>query len=195
MLVSFPSRTSAHSAKTKLVCWPWYYCACLASQLAWAEPHRESMEHCQEEDERHLTNNTHELKAAIKATWASITPQQCHKLTTSMPHHKRCISVNLEIAPTEIANRMPHAEWKHVDLKKKQQQSFYIKSDCGRNQRAYVAKLQWKHFFTCTGHDCDMRIAEKCSCMLRSPDRKEGEGFQKPWQILQHNGKLSKRGI
>ncbi len=30
-------------------------------------------------------NNADELKAAIKATWASITPQQCHRLITSMP--------------------------------------------------------------------------------------------------------------
>ena len=28
-------------------------------------------------------NNTDELKAAIKATWASITPQQCHRLIAS----------------------------------------------------------------------------------------------------------------
>ncbi|CAJ0954807.1 unnamed protein product [Ranitomeya imitator] len=33
-------------------------------------------------------NNADELKAAIKATWASITPEQCHRLITSMP---RCI--------------------------------------------------------------------------------------------------------
>ncbi|KAF7656920.1 hypothetical protein LDENG_00034500 [Lucifuga dentata] len=30
-------------------------------------------------------HNTDELKAAIKATWASITPQQCHRLIASMP--------------------------------------------------------------------------------------------------------------
>ncbi len=30
-------------------------------------------------------NNADELKAAIKETWASIPPQQCHKLITSMP--------------------------------------------------------------------------------------------------------------
>ena len=29
-------------------------------------------------------NNTDELKAAIKATWASITPQQCHRLIASL---------------------------------------------------------------------------------------------------------------
>ncbi len=39
----------------KLVQWPWCYCAWLASKLAWPEPHRESMGHCQEEDERHQT--------------------------------------------------------------------------------------------------------------------------------------------
>ncbi len=35
--------------------WPWCYCAWLASKLAWPEPHRESMGYCQEEDERHQT--------------------------------------------------------------------------------------------------------------------------------------------
>ncbi len=30
-------------------------------------------------------NNADDLKAAIKATWASITPEQCHRLITSMP--------------------------------------------------------------------------------------------------------------
>ncbi len=39
----------------KLVQWPWCWCAWLASKLAWPEPHRESMGYCQEEDERHQT--------------------------------------------------------------------------------------------------------------------------------------------
>ncbi len=39
----------------KLVQWPWCYCAWLASKLAWPEPHRESVGYCQEEDERHQT--------------------------------------------------------------------------------------------------------------------------------------------
>ncbi len=32
-------------------------------------------------------NNADDLKAAIKATWASITPEHCHRLITSMPRH------------------------------------------------------------------------------------------------------------
>ncbi len=31
-------------------------------------------------------NNADELKATVKETWASIPPQQCHKLITSTPH-------------------------------------------------------------------------------------------------------------
>ncbi len=42
----------------KLVQWPWCYCAWLDSKLAWPEPHRESMEYCQEEDERHQTQQS-----------------------------------------------------------------------------------------------------------------------------------------
>ncbi len=30
-------------------------------------------------------NNRDDLKATIKATWASITPEQCHRLISSMP--------------------------------------------------------------------------------------------------------------
>ncbi len=46
----------AHTAKgTKRVQWPWCYCAWLASKLAWPEPHREYMGFCQEEVERHQT--------------------------------------------------------------------------------------------------------------------------------------------
>ncbi len=74
----------------KLVQWPLCYCAWLASKLAWPEPHRESIDresmgYCQEEDERHRPNNADDLKAAIKATWASITPEQGHRLIASMP--------------------------------------------------------------------------------------------------------------
>ncbi len=48
--------TSPHCQRyQKLVQWPWCYCAWLASKLAWPEPHRESMGYCQEEDERHQT--------------------------------------------------------------------------------------------------------------------------------------------
>ncbi len=32
-------------------------------------------------------NNADDLKAAVKATWASITPEQCHSLIASMPRH------------------------------------------------------------------------------------------------------------
>ncbi len=30
-------------------------------------------------------NNADDLKVAIKATWACITPQQCHRLIASIP--------------------------------------------------------------------------------------------------------------
>ncbi len=39
----------------KLVQWPWCYCVWLASKLAWPETLREYMGYCQEEDERHQT--------------------------------------------------------------------------------------------------------------------------------------------
>ncbi len=33
-------------------------------------------------------NNAEELKATIRATWALITPEQCHRLIDSMPLYK-----------------------------------------------------------------------------------------------------------
>ncbi len=68
----------------KLVQWPWCYCAWLASKLAWPEPHREwSIVKRKMRDTK--PNNADYLKTAIKATWASITPEQCHRLIDSMP--------------------------------------------------------------------------------------------------------------
>ncbi len=34
-------------------------------------------------------NNADDLKATVKETWASIPPQQCHKLITSMPRRSK----------------------------------------------------------------------------------------------------------
>ncbi len=58
MLISFSSRTwhlptlpKVPKAGSMTMC----YCAWLASKLAWPEPHRESIGYCQEEDERHQT--------------------------------------------------------------------------------------------------------------------------------------------
>ncbi|XP_034541289.1 aryl hydrocarbon receptor nuclear translocator-like protein 2 isoform X3 [Notolabrus celidotus] len=39
------------------------------------------------EDEKHPTKSTDELNVAIRATWASITPQLCQRLIASMPRH------------------------------------------------------------------------------------------------------------
>ncbi len=45
-------------------------------------------------------NNADDLKAAIKETWASIQPQQCHKLITSMPHRIEAV-IKAKGAPTK----------------------------------------------------------------------------------------------
>ncbi len=63
----------------KLVQWPWCYCAWLASKLAWPE----RIVKRKMRDTR--PNNADGLKSTVKETWASIPPQQCHKLITSMP--------------------------------------------------------------------------------------------------------------
>ena len=45
-------------------------------------------------------NNAEELKAAIRATWASITPQQCHRLIASMPRRIAAV-IHAKGAPTK----------------------------------------------------------------------------------------------
>ncbi len=44
--------------------------------------------------------NANELKASVKETWASIPPQQCHKLTTSMPRRIEAV-IKAKGAPTK----------------------------------------------------------------------------------------------
>ncbi len=45
-------------------------------------------------------NNADELKATVKETWASILPQQCHKLITSMPRRIEAV-IKAKGAPTK----------------------------------------------------------------------------------------------
>ncbi len=55
------------------------------------------MVYCQEENEKQETN---ELKAVLKETWASIPPQQCHKLITSVPRRIEAV-IKAKGAPTK----------------------------------------------------------------------------------------------
>ncbi len=50
-------------------------------------------------------NNADELKATVKETWASIPPQQCHKLITSMPRWIEAV-IKAKGAPTKY--------WVHI---------------------------------------------------------------------------------
>ncbi len=50
-------------------------------------------------------NNADELKATVKETWASIPPQQCHKLITSMPRQIEAV-IKAKGAPTKC--------WVHI---------------------------------------------------------------------------------
>ncbi len=51
-------------------------------------------------------NNADELKATVKETWASIPPQQCHKLITSMPRWIEAV-IKAKGAPTKY--------WVHIE--------------------------------------------------------------------------------
>ncbi len=60
----------------KLVQWPWCYCDWLVSKLAWPALYIESMEYCQEEDERHQTQQCrwpegcYQSSLGVHYTWA-----------------------------------------------------------------------------------------------------------------------------
>ncbi len=47
-----------------------------------------------------IPNNADELKATVKETWASIPPQQCHKLITSTPRRIEAV-IKAKGAPTK----------------------------------------------------------------------------------------------
>ncbi len=48
----------------------------------------------------HRPKNADELKATVKETWASTSPQQCHKLITSMPRRIEAV-IKAKEAPTK----------------------------------------------------------------------------------------------
>ncbi len=70
------------------------------------ELHKEWTEgYCQEEMRNKRPKNADELKATVKETWASIPPQQCHKLITSMPRRIEAV-IKAKEAPTKY--------WVHI---------------------------------------------------------------------------------
>ncbi len=51
-------------------------------------------------------NNADELKATVKETWASIPPQQCHKLITSMPRRIEAVIKLKEPLPSTYIHKL-----------------------------------------------------------------------------------------
>ncbi len=73
-----------------------YKCALLASKLT-----RPSLWGIVQRKMRNKRpKNADELKATVKETWASISPQQCHKLITSMPRRIEAV-IKAKGAPTK----------------------------------------------------------------------------------------------
>ncbi len=97
MLISFSSRTwhlptLPKVPKVGLMTWFIHcslvhlcYCAWLASKLAWPEPKENIWGIVKRKMRDTRPNNADDLKVTIKATWALITPEQCHRLIDSMP--------------------------------------------------------------------------------------------------------------
>ncbi len=92
MLISFSSRIwhlPTLPKHQKLVKWPWCWCARLASKLTRPDPIENLWGIVKRKMRNKRPKNADELKATVKETWASIPPQQCHKLITSMPRRLR----------------------------------------------------------------------------------------------------------
>ncbi|CAM4590576.1 unnamed protein product [Leuciscus chuanchicus] len=53
-------------------------------------------------------NTLDELKAAIEASWASITPQQCHRLITAMPHRIEAV-ISAKRIPDQYPGSAPES--------------------------------------------------------------------------------------
>ncbi len=62
----------------QVLCWPWYYCAWLARQHAWPEPHMESMGYFQEKDEK--------VDPIIQTSWRLNSASAVPQADRSMPH-------------------------------------------------------------------------------------------------------------
>ncbi len=97
----------------KLVQWPWCYCAWLTSKLSWTEPRRESMWYCQEEDERHQTQQCRWPEGRYQSNLGFITPEQCHGLIVSMPRRIDAV-IHAKGGPTKYwVHRNEHTFQKH----------------------------------------------------------------------------------
>ncbi len=71
----------------------------LLTQCSTTEPHRNTIVKRKMRYAR--PNNAEELKATIRATWALITPEQCHRLIDSMPRRIAAV-IQAKGAPTNI---------------------------------------------------------------------------------------------
>jgi len=76
----------------QVVCWPWYYCALLARQHAWPEPHLDSMGYFQEEDEKQLIQQS---RRAEGCTPGCCVRKQCLKCFTLHVMNLKYIKVSL----------------------------------------------------------------------------------------------------
>ncbi len=82
-------------------CWR----AWLTSKLTRPEPQRESMEYCQEENEKQETKKYRWAEGHCQRNLGFTPPQQCHKLITSMPRRIEAV-IKAKGAPTKY--------WVHI---------------------------------------------------------------------------------
>ncbi len=61
----------------QVLCWPWYYCAWLASQHAWPEPHMGSMGYFQEKDEKQSIQQSRRAEGSIVPRYSNFLRCTC----------------------------------------------------------------------------------------------------------------------
>ncbi len=89
----------------KLVQLPWCYCVDWPANSPDLNPIENLWGIVKRKMRDTRPNNADDLKATVKETWASIPPQQCHKLITSMPRRIEAV-IKAKGAPTKY--------WVHI---------------------------------------------------------------------------------
>ncbi len=88
--------------------------------------------------------NADELKATVKETWASIPPQQCHKLITSMPRRMEAV-IKAKGSPYQVLSRCTVNEHTFQKANNSLKSIFFI----GLMKYSNLLRFNWWVFVKC----------------------------------------------